>query len=216
MDHQKLIREFNILYYHGIDNVPLYLTTSWLGVPTLKCPLDTWIYQEILHRTRPEVIVELGVYYGGSTLFLASICDLLQSGTILACDIDLSKVYPEVRQHPRICLFEGNSVDPAVVAEIERSCAGKRTMVILDSDHSEMHVLEELRTYSRLVTPGCYLICEDTNINGHPAFPDFGPGPYEAVQKFLLENPDWQCDPECERLLVTFNPNGYLKKRVAG
>src|SRR5262249_38169490 len=109
MDHQKLIREFNILYYHGVDNRPLYLTTSWLGVPTLKCPLDTWIYQEILHRTRPEVIVELGVYYGGSTLFLASICDLLQSGTILACDIDLSKVYPEVRRHPRIRFFEGNS-----------------------------------------------------------------------------------------------------------
>jgi cephalosporin hydroxylase len=101
-------------------------------------------------------------------------------------------------------------VDPTIFAKIRQACDGKRTMAILDSDHSERHVLEELRLYSQLVTPGCYLICEDTNINGHPVLPSFGPGPHEALEQFLRESAGWLVDRDCERLLVTFNPSGYL------
>jgi cephalosporin hydroxylase len=210
MDQQDLIRRFNCLYYDGPAGKPLYMTTSWLGVPTLKCPLDTWIYQEILHQTRPEVIVETGVMFGGSSLYLASICDLNGIGQVIACDVTLAKVYPLVLRHPRISFVEGSSVDPTIFAKIRQACDGKRTMVILDSDHSERHVLEELRLYSQLVTPGCYLICEDTNINGHPVLPSFGPGPREALEQFLRESAGWLVDRDCERLLVTFNPSGYL------
>jgi cephalosporin hydroxylase len=212
IDAARTVRDFNVLYYHGLDGHNLYLTTSWLGVPTRKCPLDTWVYQEILHRTRPEVIVETGVNCGGSTLFLASLCDLLGGGEVLAVDITLQGVAPVVRAHPRVRLFEGSSTDPAIVGRVREACAGRRTMVILDSDHTAAHVLAELRAYGPLVTPGCYLICEDTNVNGHPALPEFGPGPYEAVQTFLAENTGWQVDRDCERLLVTFNPNGYLRR----
>ena len=113
-------RAFTILY--GPAGKPLFTTTSWLGVPTLKCPLDTWVYQEILFKTRPEVIVETGVMFGGSSYYLASVCDLIGAGEIIACDITLAKVYPEVRRHPRIRLLEGSSVDPAIFAEIRRAC----------------------------------------------------------------------------------------------
>jgi cephalosporin hydroxylase len=212
IDVARTVRDFNVLYYDGPDGRNLYLTTTWLGVPTRKCPLDTWVYQEILHRTRPEVIVETGVNCGGSTLYLATLCDLLGGGEVLAVDITLGGVAPAVRAHPRVRLFEGSSTDPAVVAAITGRCAGRRTMVILDSDHAAPHVIAELRAYGPLVTPGCYLICEDTNINGHPALPDFGPGPYEAVQTFLSESPGWQVDRDCERLLATFNPGGYLRR----
>ena len=86
-------------------------------------------------------------------------------------------------------------------------------MVVLDSDHHRDHVLAELRTYSALVTPGSYLIVEDTNINGHPVRPEFGPGPMEAVDEFLRESPDFAIDPEREKFFLTFNPRGFLRRR---
>ena len=85
-------------------------------------------------------------------------------------------------------------------------------MVDLDSNHSKQHVLEEMRAYAPMITIGNYLIVEDTNINGHPVLPEFGPGPMEAVEEFLKENHDFVPDPSREKFLVTFNPGGYLRK----
>jgi cephalosporin hydroxylase len=206
----SIIDQFTYLYYHGTAGVMPFATTTWFGVNTLKCPQDTWIYQEILYRTQPEVIVECGVRHGGSSLYLAHMCDLLGKGEIIGCDITLALVENKVRSHPRITLIEGSSTDPKVVAQIQQRCAGRRTMVILDSDHSEAHVTNELRAYAGMVSRGCYLIVEDTIVNGHPALPDHGPGPWEATQKFLKETDGWKVDKDCERLLVTFNRSGYL------
>jgi cephalosporin hydroxylase len=85
-------------------------------------------------------------------------------------------------------------------------------MVILDSDHSFGHVLSELRSYAPLVSTGCYLIVEDTNVNAHPVRPDFGPGPMEAVRMFLAEDGGFVVDDSREKLLMTFNPGGYLRR----
>lgn len=212
----RTIRDFNRIYYDGVEGPRLYETMTWLGVQVLKCPLDLWIYQEILDETRPEVIVETGVFAGGSALYLASICDLLDVGKILACDISLEKVHPRVRAHPRIELIEGSSVDPNIVEYIQSKCDGYRSMVILDSNHECGHVSEELRCYSPIVSQGCYLICEDTNVNNHPVAPDHGPGPFEAVQEFLRQHSEWTADKRCERLLLTFNPGGYLLRNTVG
>ena len=85
-------------------------------------------------------------------------------------------------------------------------------MVILDSDHSKQHVLDELNLYGQLVTPAQYLIVEDTNINGNPVYDDFGPGPFEAVKEFLQDNPSFVVDENRERFMLTMNPGGYLRK----
>ena len=34
--------------------------TRWLGTDVLKCPLDLWVYQELLHELRPDLIIETG------------------------------------------------------------------------------------------------------------------------------------------------------------
>ena len=48
---------------------------------------------------------------------------------------------------------------------------------------------------------------------GHPVYPDFGPGPAEAVREFLAQTSDFVVDREREKLLLTFNPGGYLRRR---
>jgi cephalosporin hydroxylase len=191
-------------------------STSWLGIRTLKCPLDLWIYQEILVRNRPDLIVETGTALGGSAHFLATVCDRLDCGRVVTVDWRLREGRPE---HPRITYLHGSSIAPRIVDQVVGAVRpGERVMVILDSAHERDHVLSELRAYGPIVTPGQYLIVEDTNVNGHPARPDFGPGPTEAVEAFLEEEPgrSFAVDPACEKFLMTFNPRGYLVRRGGG
>jgi len=137
---------------------------------------------------------------------------LINNGKVITIDIDSTKVEERPR-HERIKYLLGSSTSEKVVEEINNLIGDDdRVMVTLDSDHSMKHVLNELRIYSKLVTPGSYLIVEDTHVNGHPLFPDYGPGPMEAVEEFLKENQDFVLDREKEKFLLTFNPKGYLKR----
>jgi cephalosporin hydroxylase len=85
-------------------------------------------------------------------------------------------------------------------------------MAILDSDHHAAHVGRELRAYREFVTVGSYLVVEDTNVNGHPVMPEHGPGPFEAVEEFLREDRQFEADRSREKFLLTYFPNGFLKK----
>ena len=208
----EVVRRFHELYYSEST-----LFIEWLGVRTIKSPLDLWIYQEIICRNRPELIVEAGTGLGGSALFMACVCDLLGKGRVLT--IDKRGVTRQPRpSHPRITYLTGSSVDPEIVAQVgaEAASAGD-VMVILDSDHSAEHVLAELRAYAPIVAEGHYLIVEDTNINGHPVFPEHGPGPWEAVETFLADpgGRDFEIDRACERFHLTLNPGGFLRRRAA-
>ena len=114
--------------------------------------------------------------------------------------------------HRRISYLRGSSTDPAILAEVRAAAAGKRVMVVLDSDHAAGHVAAELASYHDLVAVGCYLIVEDTNVNGHPVWPDFGPGPMEALDEFLVGRDDFVSDLDRERFLLTMNPRGFLRR----
>ena len=203
---------FHNIYYRNAGRT--WQNTYWLGVPVQKYPADLWIYQELLLELKPDWIIETGTCHGGSALFLASICDLIQHGRVLTIDI----VKPiKAPKHCRITYFEGSSVDPYMIQKMKARIRSKeKVLVILDSDHSQQHVAKELEVYSPLVTPGSYLIVEDTNINGHPVLPEFGPGPMEAVREFLKSHQEFVVDSEREKFYITANPGGYLKKISIG
>ena len=207
----EIVRQFHELYYNiGLAQQGTWSSTYWMGVPTQKCPLDLWIYQEILFEIQPEVIIETGTASGGSALFLAQMCDLLGKGRVLSVDANIPA---DVPQHPRIHYLMGSSIAEAMFQQVQALAAGLApVLVILDSDHSRNHVAQELELYSRLVTPGSYLIVEDTNINGHPVYPEFGPGPMEALDEFLHRRPPFLVDSRREKFLMTQNPRGFLRK----
>jgi cephalosporin hydroxylase len=199
---------FHRLYHARGDRT--YNNTYWLGVPVQKCPLDLWVFQEILFETRPDVLVETGTYKGGSAYFFASMFDLMGRGRVITIDI---QDQPDKPRHPRIEYLLGSSTSPETVRQVrERIRPGERVMVVLDSDHKMAHVLEELRLYSGLVTPGNYLVVEDTHFNGHPILPRYGPGPMEAVEEFLRTAGGFEADREREKFGLTFNPRGYLRR----
>lgn len=203
---RSITEQFHEQYYDS----GVWRNTFWLGVETLKCPLDLWIYQEIIFDLRPRYIIECGTAAGGSALYLASLCDLLGDGEVITIDVEERAGRPS---HRRIKYLHGSSVDQEVVDEVKALIkdAGP-VMVILDSDHRREHVLNELHIYSEIVTAESYLIVEDTNVNGHPVFQLHGAGPMEAVEQFLRETDDFVADREREKFFLTFNPKGYLRK----
>ena len=206
---EEAVKRFHRLYYQS----GVWGNTYWLGVRTLKCPLDVWIYQEILFEKRPELIIETGTGLGGTTHFLACICDRVGRGRIVSVDWRPREGRPE---HPRITYLLGSSIAQRTISQVQAAVQPHESvMVILDAAHEQDHVHEELRAYGQLVSPGQYMIVEDTNVNGHPVRPDFGPGPMEAVQAFLEEDQGREFTPDRsrEKFLMTFNPSGYLLKR---
>jgi cephalosporin hydroxylase len=208
---QRLItRAFHRLYYGVPERT--WEDTRWLGSKTLKCPLDMWIYQELIAAVRPELIVETGTHSGGSAHFMATICDAIGTGRIITIDTEERQGRPE---HSRITYVHGSSTDPEIVASVAAAAGDGPTLVILDSDHRRDHVLAELEAYAPVVDVGSYLIVEDTNVNGHPAAPRFGPGPTEAIAEFLPRHPEFERDRNCERYFMTFNPGGYLRRTQA-
>lgn len=185
--------------------------TTYLGVPTQKNPLDLWVYQEIIVELRPDVVIEIGNAAGGALLYLADVCDGIRSGRVFGVDPDRSRLSPKARNHPRTWLFTGNAVVQFQVV-CDRIGPRETALVIEDSSHTYANTLSCLRLYSQLVKPGGYYVVEDTICHhGLDAGPD--PGPYEAVQAFLAEAPDFEADRTRESFGLTWNPGGFLRRR---
>jgi cephalosporin hydroxylase len=206
-----ITRSFQQVYYNSL----IWRTTKWLGVPSDQAPTDNWSMQELITEIQPDYIIETGTLYGGTTLFYAEVLSYVNpQGKVITVDID-----PKVEQaskmpiwKQRVEMIVGSSVDPKVTDHVAQEVLGKKVLVTLDSLHTRDHVLKEMEIYSKLVTPGSYLVVQDTNINGNPVYPDFGPGPHEAVQEFLRTHDNFVVDRSREKFLLTFYPGGWLKR----
>jgi cephalosporin hydroxylase len=185
-------------------------TSRYFGIPTMKWPCDFWVYQELLHELRPDAIIEIGNYQGGSALALAHLCDQLGTGRLLAIDVDQRHVAAAARAHPRITFLQSDGVAAAGEARKFAEKA-KSVLVIEDSSHTYDNTLAIVRAYADLVTPGSYFIVED-GICHHGVEEGPKPGPYEAIVDFLKEDARFTADRSRESFLVTWNPLGYLKR----
>jgi cephalosporin hydroxylase len=198
---------------------------TWLGLPVIQMPSDIVLMQEIIWENRPQVIVETGFARGGSTILYSTVLELIGEGTVVAVDIEFREHNrAAVESHPlghRVRYVEGSSTDDDVLAQVSSLIDGaERVMVVLDSDHTHDHVLEEMRRYAPLVTPGQFLVVADTVVEHIPVQEHrprrWGPGdnPQTAVDQFLAENPDtFDVDAwSNNKLLMSSSRGGYLRK----
>jgi cephalosporin hydroxylase len=183
---------------------------TWRGVPMVKCPMDLVIYQELIHKLRPSFILECGVKHGGTTLFLSEIAG--PRTKVIGIDMVTSRIHPKVQKRTNIKILKGSSTDPAIVRRVHEMIGARPALVILDSDHHGPHVLTEMLMYSDLVRPGGYMIVEDTIVR-HTR-PDYDSNPADAVEDFMAGagKDTWEVDTNCERLQVSYNPGGYLRR----
>jgi cephalosporin hydroxylase len=213
MTKQGIIDEFHKLYYHaGFEEGLGWMRTQWYGTPLGKSPFDLLSLADVLWRVKPQLVIETGTDCGGSALFMGTYLDMFGKGKVLSIDLkDVEREYPA---HPRVAYLGGkSSVSPVLLKEVQGwvDYYGAPIMVVLDSDHREPHVAAELEAYANFVTPGSYLIVEDTNVNGHPVLAEHGPGPYEAVEKWLPEHPEFQEDKR-QASLHMFSMHTWLRR----
>lgn len=189
----------------------IIINNKYLGIKTLKQPNDAWIYQEIIFETQPDVIIEIGNAFGGMALCLAHLCDNLNHGRIIGLDISHENISTKAKEHPRITFIEG---DACLNFEKVKNLISEneKVFIIEDSDHTFQNTLQILRTYQALIRPGDYFVIED-GICGHGLNIGPNPGPYEAIEKFLSENHDFESDRYREKFVVTWNPKGFLRRK---
>jgi len=100
----------------------------WLGVPVLQAPQDLQALQEIIWESKPNLIIETGIAWGGSLIFSASmlaileVCGAIENGEVIGIDIDIRSHNKEaILAHPlskKITMFEGSSIDDKIIKKV--------------------------------------------------------------------------------------------------
>jgi cephalosporin hydroxylase len=214
---QQLIDGFHNLVYDSL----LWDQMKWLGVHAQQNPSDVWSYQQILFETKPDFVIEAGTNHGGGALLWATLLSVINPEAKVFT-IDIEDKHEAARQVPlfreKVEFFLGSSTSEQVFNVIRERVGKKKVVVILDSNHAKDHVLAEMLLYGDLVSVGSYLLVQDTNVNGHPVLPGFGPGPWEAVEAFMAAGARskggalFEIDRSRELLFSSMHPKGYLKR----
>lgn len=205
-------------------------TFSWMGRPIIQLPEDMVRTQEVLHRVQPDVILETGVAHGGSLVFYASLCKALGKGRVIGIDIEIRphnrRAIEDHAMAPLITLIEGSSTAPSTVARAKSLIRpGERVLVILDSNHSRQHVLDELAAYHDLVAPGSYIVATDGLMKDLHDVPrgqsDWTwDNPTDAAlefvashPEFVIEQPAWPFNESGLSRNLTHWPGAWLRRR---
>jgi len=212
---------WSLRYYH---------TFTWLGLPILQLPEDLVRMQEVVYAVKPDLIIETGVFDGGSLLFYAGLFETIGNGRIVGIDIEIRPSAREgLGKHHlahRIELLEGDSTAPEIVSAVKgRVRPGEKVLVILDSNHTRRHVAAELEAYSGLVTPGSCIVAMDGIMRDLADVPGGDPrwafdNPSQAAIAFAAKYPEFSLHPPAWRTNIsdlekniTYWPNAWLWRK---
>lgn len=196
---KQLAHQFSLEY---ISNHHIWSgKTTYRGVVCQKPTTDLWMYQQLIYKIMPDLIIETGTAAGGSALFMADLLSLFNP-TGLVVTIDL---LPPSIQHKNLRIINSEANCPntvEIIKNIANSCS--KILVILDAAHTYEHITKSLEVYGSIVTQGSYIIVEDT----------IGCiGAAQAVQEFINTHEEFEIDNDCEIFGLTFHPNGYLRRK---
>lgn len=196
---------------------------NWMGLPIIQMPEDLIKVQEIIFETKPDVIIETGVAWGGSLLFYASVLKSLGGGSVIGIDITIPEHNRRTIMNSvgseMLTLIEGSSISEEIFEQVTSSINhDSKVLLILDSHHTHAHVLAELELWSPLVKNGSYIIVCDTIVEFISPPPDrvrdwaVGNNPSTALASFLSANSRFSADNEFNKKSInSFHPGGFIR-----
>ena len=187
MHQDASFKDRNQQYLEFMLSYKFQYNYSWFGRPIIQIPQDIYAVQEMIWTAKPELIIETGIAHGGSLILSASLLaqlDMLDGLSNFEENqkISFSKkrhvigIDIEIRSHNKISLknhpmapyytmFEGSSTDTSIIDKVrEFASRYEKVMVLLDSNHTHEHVLNELKAYAPLVSKGSYLVVWDSGL----------------------------------------------------
>lgn len=179
------------------------------GVPSWKNVLDLWVLQEIIWETQIDVVVEIGVRHGGTTLWLADTMRNLRGPDATVIAIDLEK--PAIELPRNVAFICADSVAPETIAQVKAIARGRGMLVLADGNHAAEHVLREIELYAPMIPVGSYFIAED-GIVDVMKWTQYTPGPMAAAHAFIAQTGEFIIDRSREKFLLTYTPDGFLKR----
>ena len=203
---------------------------EWLGVPVIQFPADLLLIQEAIVTANANKVIEIGIARGGTTIFIASILNLLgkrEHANVIGVDILISDHTRNAISSSyfanQIKLIKGDSVDESTFRLVSEEIKNDdRVLVILDSNHSMEHVYKEMLLYSGFVSELSFLIVMDTaiefldsNVIGKDKPWGKKDNPGTAIKKFMtLYDETFELDHKLNnRSFPGATKGGFLKKR---
>lgn len=183
---------------------------TYKGVKCTKSPFDYVLYQMLIHKVQPDLIIEIGSNEGGSALYLADLLQLSGKGVVHTIDVE-DRIAAPAKAHPLIQFFNGGWE----MYDLSIPTSYKIVLVIEDSSHTYSNTLQVLNRFAPVVTPGSYLVVEDGIIDSLGMSETFDGGPIRAIKTFLKDRSDFFADLYWSDFFgknATFNPIGYLKR----
>ncbi len=229
MDTQEAFRAVSRAWIRAGWDTKYVYGFSWFGRPVIQLPDDMIRIQEVIYALKPDILIETGVAHGGSLVFYATLFEAMNKGRVVGIDIEIRPHNrAAIESHEffdRITLIEGSSIDPDIGARAREEVKESDTvLVILDSNHTRDHVLEELRMYADLVSVGSYIVATDGvmgEVVGAPRTEaDWSwNNPKEAALQFVAEDSRFKIEepafPFNEGLIterVTYWPGAFVKR----
>ena len=196
---------------------------TWNGEPLLQTPEDVVKMQELIFEVKPDIILEVGVAWGGMMLFYDTLANILPIKKILGIDIFIPKDLKR-RLHDKaskkVKLIEKSSTEKKLLNYLKNERKNNKKMLVhLDSNHTESNVLEELIAYDKILMKGDHIIVGDTIINYIPKQKhrprEWGPrnNPKTALDKFLKMNKKYKINKHFSyNLILSNNYLGHIEK----
>lgn len=211
------------------SRVALHTRDEYAGIPMSKFPEDLRTYESILWERAPSVVVEVGVQYGGSTIWLRDRMFDFQryrggpAPLVLAVDVDLSaarssldELSPEA--YAGLELLEGDIRDPRLLADVvARVPDGAEVFVIEDAQHDAETTQAALNGLAPLISGGGYYMVEDTcvDIEALRVDPDWPRGCGLALERWLATDAlgrRFRRRPDLQPYGLTCHPGGLLQR----
>lgn len=202
----------------------------YAGVGISKFPEDLRVYEHLLWRSRPEVVIELGTHEGGSALWFRDRLRTLEAyghvktPLVVSIDLDTSRAAERIAEADpefgaTIHLVSGDVRDPLLPERVRSLIEPRRRcLVVEDTAHVFETTYAALEGFSSFVHVGGYFVVEDgcVDVEEMRLDPSWPSGVLPALVAWLAttRGSHFVVRRDLELYGLTCHPSGFLERRA--